>query len=153
VPCDACDARSTVSRFIRPERRGSSLGSSLSVELLVKLCLELSLSLSLSSWYFRQLAQRRQLCFRRKLCLALAVAELGISHYLGCPEVVLVMLVLCSSTLSTLKIKWYHVTPQTAPDISIPHPVPSSFIPTQKVHASSHFCSPTCPWACPPDPA
>jgi hypothetical protein len=101
LSCDACDAGSPVCRFIRLERRGSSLGSSLSAELLVELCLELSLSLSLSSWYCRELAQRRQLCFRRRLCLALAVAALGISHYLGCPEVVLVMLVLCSSTLST----------------------------------------------------
>jgi hypothetical protein len=56
----------------------------------------------LNTWCFRQLAQRRQLCFRHKLCLALAVAELGFSHHLGSLEAVLVVLVLCLSTLSSL---------------------------------------------------
>jgi hypothetical protein len=88
----------------------------------VELCLELSLSLSLSlSWYFRQLAQRQLLCFRRKLCLELAVAEMGISHYLGCPEVVLVILVLCSSTLSTLVSQKNSAIPKEERDSSPAH--------------------------------
>ena len=41
----------------------------------MELCLEVSLSLLLSSWYFRKLAQHRQLCFRRKLCVTLAVGS------------------------------------------------------------------------------
>ena len=48
-----------------------------------------------NTWCFRKLAQHRQLCFRHKLCLTLAVAELGFSYHLGSPKAVFVVLFLC----------------------------------------------------------